>query len=60
MQANGEKSALVRATTRVDGGHACGKLQDALKDLADWTIEFFERLDVAKGEVCPAAPALGR
>jgi len=34
-----------------DGGYAGDKLQDALKDLGDWTIEIVKRSDVAKGFV---------
>ena len=32
-----------------DGGYAGDKLQDALKNLGDWTIEIVKRSDVAKG-----------
>ena len=34
-----------------DGGYAGEKLQDALEDLGDWTIEIVKRSDVAKGFV---------
>src|SRR5277367_3203813 len=34
-----------------DGGYAGDKLQDALKNLGDWTIEIVKRSDVAKGFV---------
>ena len=34
-----------------DGGYAGDKLQDALKNLGDWTIEIVKRSDVAKGIV---------
>jgi transposase len=34
-----------------DGGYAGDKLQDALKNLGDWTIENVKRSDVAKGFV---------
>jgi transposase len=34
-----------------DGGYAGDKLQDALKDLGDWTVEIVKRSDVAKGFV---------
>jgi putative transposase len=34
-----------------DGGYAGDKLQSALKDLGDWTIEIVKRSDVAKGVV---------
>ena len=34
-----------------DGGYAGDKLQDALENLGDWTIEIVKRSDVAKGFV---------
>ena len=32
-----------------DGGYAGPKLQDALKNLGDWTLEIVKRSDAAKG-----------
>jgi transposase len=39
-----------------DGGYAGEKLQDALENLGDWTIEIVKRSDVAKGFVLLPRP----